>query len=183
MSMITTETATSPREANRRERQVATPSYNRGPWSWAWLLVGTALLPFANLQTLIPLAAWLAPVFLLRFTRSHRALVGLPVLVVAMWGALLFGLRDGFFPVVGGAGYYLFVTTLALGGALPFVVDRFLSPRLDGIARTLVFPAAVTTVELLGTFGNPSARLAARRTRSTGRCPWCSWSRSQASGA
>jgi len=155
MSMTTTETAASPRGASRRERHVATSSYSPGPWSWAWLLVGTVLLPFANLQTLIPLAAWLAPVFLLRFTRSHRALVGLPILVVAMWGALLFGLRDGFFPVVGGAGYYVFVSTLALGGALPFAVDRFLSPRLDGIARTLVFPAAVTTVELLGTIGNP----------------------------
>ena len=155
MSLITTETTASPHEEGTRERRVATPSYSPGPWSWAWLLVGVVLVPFANLQTLIPLAAWLAPVFLLRFTRSHRPLVGLPVLVIAMWGALLFGLRDGFFPIVGGAGYYLFVATLALGGALPFAVDRFLSPRLDGVARTLVFPAAVTTIELLGTIGNP----------------------------
>ena len=70
--------------------------------------------------------------FLLRFTRGHRPLVGLPVLVVAMSGALLIGLRDGFFPVVDGPGYYVFVASLGLGGALPFAVDRLLSPRLDG---------------------------------------------------
>jgi len=120
-----------------------------------WLLVGTVLLPFANLQTLIPLAAWLAPVFLLRFSRSQRALVGLPVLVLAMSGALLVGGRNGFFPVGDGPGYYLFVATLGLGGVLPFAVDRLLSPRLAGLARTLVFPAAVTTGELVGTIGNP----------------------------
>ncbi len=155
MATITTDTATPTREASGSAPCEATLSRATGPWSWIWLLVGTALLPFANLQTLIPLAAWLAPVFLLRFTRSHRALVGLPILVLAMSGALLFGLRDGFFPVVGGAGYYFFVATLGLGGALPFAIDRLLSTRLDGIARTLVFPAAVTSVELLGTIGNP----------------------------
>ena len=124
-------------------------------WSWIWLLVGTMLLPFTNLQTLIPVTAWLAPVFLLRFSRSQRPLVGLPVLVAAMSGALLIGLRNGFFPVVDGPGYYLFVASLALGGALPFAVDRWLSPRLGGTSRTLVFPAAVTTTEWLGTIGSP----------------------------
>ena len=82
-------------------------------------------------------------------------MIGLPILVVAMFCALLVGLRNGFLPVASGPGYYLFVATLGLGGALPFAVDRWLSPRLAGIPRTLVFPAAVTTAELLGTIGNP----------------------------
>ena len=90
------------------------------------------LLPFANLQTLIPLAAWLAPVLLLRFTRIHRLVVGLPVLAVAMSAALVVGLRDGFFPVVDGPGYYAFVASLGFGGALPFAVDRLLAPRWTG---------------------------------------------------
>jgi apolipoprotein N-acyltransferase len=128
--------------------------FHRGRWPWIWLVVGTALLPFATLQTLIPMTAWLAPVFLLRFTRSQRLLVGYPVLVLAMSGALFIGLRNGFFPVVDGPGYYLFVAALGLGGALPFAIDRVLAPRLAGIPRTLVFPAAVTTIEFLGTIGN-----------------------------
>lgn len=154
MATVTHNTAPAPGASSSRRRGASLPSAATR-WSWIWLLVGTTLVPFANLQTLIPLTAWLAPVFLMRFTRSQRPLVGLPVLVMAMSGALLVGLRDGFFPVVDGPGYYLFVITLGLGGALPFAVDRLLSPRLDGIARTLVFPTAVTTAELLGTFGNP----------------------------
>ena len=119
-------------------------------WSWLWLLVGAGVLPFASMQTLIPLAAWVAPVFLMRFTRSQRPAIGLPVLVVAMCLALLVGARDGFFPMEDGIGYYLFVVTLGVGGAVPFAVDRVLAPWSSGLSRTLVFPAAVTTVELVG---------------------------------
>ena len=155
MATLTPDTAAPMSAANRRRGRGTFVSPAEQRWSWIWLLVGAMLLPFANLQTLIPLAAWLAPVFLLRFSRSQRPLVGLPILVVAMFCALLIGLRNGFFPVVGGPGYYLFVATLAVGGVLPFVVDRWLSVRLAGVSRTLVFPAAVTTVELLGTVGNP----------------------------
>ncbi len=126
-----------------------------GHWPWLWLVVGTALLPFANLQTLVPLTAWLAPVFLLRFSRSQRAVVGLPVLVVAIAAALLVGLRGGFFPMAEGAGYYLFVAGLAIGGALPFALDRLVAARLTGLARTLVFPAAVVALDFIGTSGNP----------------------------
>lgn len=119
-------------------------------WSWLWLLVGAGVLPFASMQTLIPLAAWVAPVFLMRFTRSQRPAIGLPVLVVAMCLALLVGVRDGFFPMEQGIGYHLFVVTLGVGGAVPFAVDRVLAPWSSGLSRTLVFPAAVTTVELVG---------------------------------
>jgi len=69
----------------------------RDQLSWVWLLVGAGLLPVTGLQTLVPIAAWLAPVFLLRFTRTQRALVALPVLSVVLSGAALIGLRDGFF--------------------------------------------------------------------------------------
>lgn len=155
MDKVTYDTAVPTPDARRRTGGGAAASRAQRRWSWLWLVVGTVLLPFANLQTLIPLTAWLAPVFLLRFSRSQRPLVGLPVLAVAMSCALLFGLRDGFFPVVDGPGYYVFVASLGLGGALPFAVDRWLSPRLDGIARTLVFPAAVTTTELVSTVGSP----------------------------
>jgi apolipoprotein N-acyltransferase len=124
-------------------------------WSWIWLVVGAALLPWTNLQTLLPVAAWLAPVFLLRFVRTQRARVGLPVLVLVMSLTVLVPLRDGFFPVADGMGYYLFVAGLGLGGTVPYALDRLLVPRSRGVARVLVFPAAVVTVELLGTFGNP----------------------------
>ena len=124
-------------------------------WSWLWLLVGAALLPVTNLQTLVPVASWLAPVFLLRFFRSQRLLVSAPALVVVMSAMVAVAMRNGFFPIAGGVGYVIFVIGLGLGGTVPYVLDRLLVPRLGVLARTLVLPAAVTTVELLGTIGNP----------------------------
>ena len=105
-----------PRVGENHRTQSPPGSLHRGGWSWIWLTFGTAMLPFATLQTIIPLTAWLAPVFLLRFTRSQRLLVGCPVLVLAMSGALFVALRGDFFPVVDGPGYYLFVAALGLGG-------------------------------------------------------------------
>jgi len=54
--------------------------------SWLWLGIGAALLPFTLLQTVVPLAAWLAPVFLLRFTRMQRIWVAVPVLALVSYG-------------------------------------------------------------------------------------------------
>lgn len=124
-------------------------------WSWWWLVVGAVLLPVTNLQTLLPVAAWLAPVFLLRFSRTQRPLVALPVLVVVMSLTVLVALRNGFFPIAEGVGYYVFVFGLGVGGTVPYAVDRLLTPRSGAVARTLLFPLAVTTTELLGTLGNP----------------------------
>ena len=155
MIKLTAEADVASRETSQRKGHGSSVPLGGRRWSWIWLLVGTMLLPFANLQTLIPVAAWLAPVFLLRFSRSQRLLIGLPVLAGAMYCALLVGLRNDFFPIAEGPTYYMFVATLAVGGVVPFAVDRWLSTRLAGFSRTLVFPAAVTTAELLGTIGNP----------------------------
>ncbi len=125
------------------------------PSSWLWLLVGVALLPFTNLQTLLPVASWLAPVFLLRFSRSQRLRVAVPALVVVMSATVAVGMRNGFFPIAGGVDYVIFVIGLGLGSTVPYVVDHLLAPRLEVVPRTMVFPAAVTTVELLGTIGSP----------------------------
>ena len=43
------------------------------PPAAVWLLIGFLLVPFTILQNVIPLAAWFAPVFLLRFARSPGA--------------------------------------------------------------------------------------------------------------
>jgi apolipoprotein N-acyltransferase len=104
---------------------------------------------------LVPVAAWLAPVFLLRFTRTQRPLVALTSLVVVMSLTSLVALRDGFFPIVGGIGYAVFVAGLGLFSALPYAVDRLLVSRLGTVARTLVFPAAVTAVDLIGMVTSP----------------------------
>lgn len=124
-----------------------------GRRSWSWLLLGALLLPFMIFQNVIPAAAWLAAVFLLRFTRTQRARVALPVIALVGYVATLISLR-GFFlrpPEV-----FLF----ALGGALivlPYAADTLAGRRLRGLARTLVFPAVDTAVAFLVTADQGSA--------------------------
>jgi apolipoprotein N-acyltransferase len=111
---------------------------------WLWLVVGAALLPFTQFQTVVPLAAWLAPLFLLRFTRTRRALVGLPVVMLVHYVAGVVALR-GILPA---PALYLFGLTGVLG-VLPYAADLALVRRLGGLARTLVFPATAVTFDWL----------------------------------
>ena len=54
------------------------------PPAWLWLVLGIIFLPFTFFQTVIPLAAWLAPIFLLRFERTtQRSWGGLALIFLA----------------------------------------------------------------------------------------------------
>jgi apolipoprotein N-acyltransferase len=122
--------------------------------SWLWLALGAGFLPFTLLQTTVPLTAWLAPLLLLRFSRTVRARWAVPAL--ALVGALstYASLRGGFMPTE-----QMHVAAAAAGAVLtpiPYVIDRLLAGRLTGIARTLVFPMADTALQFLfgtGDFG------------------------------
>jgi apolipoprotein N-acyltransferase len=115
--------------------------------SWLWFIIGAALIAFASLQPSLPLAAWLAPVFLLRFVRTRRARVGLSLIALAQCAAL-------------GINWYIGTTPnaiLAISGVIVgllytcgYAVDRLLAPRLSGLAQALVFPLAMTSVDWLG---------------------------------
>jgi hypothetical protein len=63
-------------------------------FSWLWLAVGLALLPFSTVHAELPLAAWLAPIFILRFARTQSMRLGLPVVVLVSGAALAFACRD-----------------------------------------------------------------------------------------
>src|SRR5215207_4013216 len=108
--------------------------------SWLWLAVGAALLPFTSLVPSLWLAAWVAPVFLLRFARTQRTRVGIPVIAlvhaVALGATWYVGLAPVSIFVVSGVVAGLFAT-------LAYLADRVLAPRLAGCARTLVFPLAL----------------------------------------
>jgi apolipoprotein N-acyltransferase len=125
---------------------------------WIWLAVAAVLLLFANGANTIPLAAWLAPVFLLRFVRRQRAAIGLPVAYVLMMAAFAFQFR-GMVPIPG-IGFYIFLVLFAIPLVLPYVIDRLVAHRLEGFAAALVFPAAWAGTEyvvsrgLYGTWGS-----------------------------
>ncbi|MGH3350837.1 MAG: nitrilase-related carbon-nitrogen hydrolase [Nocardioides sp.] len=112
--------------------------------AWIPLLIGAALLPFAQLQTTVPLAAWMAPVLLLRFARTARTRVCLPVLILATCVAQTVALRGIFeWPEV------LIVGLTGAFSVVPYLIDRLVARRLSGVPATLIFPAAAVVTEWL----------------------------------
>ncbi len=120
--------------------------------SWTWLLIGFLLLPFTTIQTVIPLAAWLAPMFLLRFVRtSARARTALLLIFAAYALGIFIALRGSGTSDI--AVYVLGIITFpiirGLMYTLPYAADRLIGSRLNSWARVLVFPLAFASVDWL----------------------------------
>jgi apolipoprotein N-acyltransferase len=122
-------------------------------WSYFWLLIGTILLIFANGRWIIPLAAWLAPVFILRFVRTQKPARGLVSSLLALVVAYIVAWR-GLIPLPG-IFYYIVAGGIALTFWLAFLADRLMTPRLKGFAGTLVFPLVWVMLEYVYTLTNP----------------------------
>jgi apolipoprotein N-acyltransferase len=118
-------------------------------FSWLWLLIGAILLPFTQLQTVMVVAVWLAPVFLLHFARTQRAMVALPMLAVVHYGAAVVALRN----IIPAPEVYLF-GLIGEVAVVNYIMDKLVAQRLNGLARTLVFPATYVVTDWL--FGQGS---------------------------
>ncbi|HWS88799.1 MAG TPA: hypothetical protein VN282_17625 [Pyrinomonadaceae bacterium] len=104
-------------------------------------------MPFANGTSSFPAAAWLAPALLLCFVRSRPAARGLALSFLAFYAAWCFQWRG--VVRLPWAAFLVAGAVLAFVGFLPYVADRLLAPRLRGLKATLVFPAALVTMEYL----------------------------------
>lgn len=116
-----------------------------------WLAVGAVLQYFALLDRPLMLAAWFAPALLLRFVRRQPAWRGLALSYLALALVLGFSMR-GMVPVPDPI-YFGLIAVLAIGGFVPFAIDRLVTPRLPALAATLVLPTAMTTLGWLNAFG------------------------------
>jgi len=117
------------------------------------LLVAIPLLLFSNGRWVIAAAAWLSPVFLLRFMRIHRRPWGVLGVAAALYGIDLIA-WNGMIPGPG-AMYFAVVAFIALSSFVPYLADRLLAPRIAGFASTLVFPCAWVTMEYLQALAGP----------------------------
>ena len=125
------------------------------PASWIILIVAALLLPFANGGHAIVLAAWLAPFFLLRFTRRRRMTIVVPIVLALQMIALAIQYR-GMVPFPTPI-YIAVMVFYGLCFTLPYLGDRLLSDRLPVLTGTLVFPLLLTSIEYLlslGPFGS-----------------------------
>jgi apolipoprotein N-acyltransferase len=111
--------------------------------SYFWLVLATVLMPFTIFRWTIPLAAWLAPVFLLRFVRTQPLIRGILLALLANVLVLEFVLR-GVMPIPDPF-YYPAVFGVGVAITLPYLIDRVVASRLGGLLGTMVFPAAMST--------------------------------------
>lgn len=125
-------------------------------WSYLWLAIAALLMVFTYGMYRNPLAAFLAPVFLLRFFRAQRVGRGYLLVILALavssaisWWNLSYGIpiaiRIIFFGVIVG-----FLCSV------PYLLDRVLVRRFQGFAATLVFPLANAGFEFLNMWPNPN---------------------------
>lgn len=134
--------------------------------TWVWLLLGVLLLPFTAYQSVVAPAAWIAPVFLLRFERtSTRGRLALVLIFAAYALAAIVDQRGA--PVSSVVdlviGLTVFPLTRGIAYMLPYVADRLIGRRLGTWPRLFVFPTAFVAVDwamsllrLTGTFGSPA---------------------------
>ncbi|HYF76947.1 MAG TPA: nitrilase-related carbon-nitrogen hydrolase [Symbiobacteriaceae bacterium] len=127
-------------------------------WSYLWLILGALCLLFSNGKWIVPLAAWLAPLLLIRFLRTQPAGRGLligalvhgPIFYVWYVDVIPAGLVPG-----GLAGFVAFMALMSLIPLFPYAIDRWLSGRLPGFAGTLIFPLSTVALEFANAMLNP----------------------------
>jgi len=123
-----------------------------GRQSFFWLLAGTIFMLFSNGRWIIPFAAWVYPIFFLRFMRMQKPGIGFICIALAsaivnmvIWWKMI--------PVP--VSMYFIITGLIMQTfALAFLADRVLATRLNGFLSTLVFPALWCSIEYLSSL-NP----------------------------
>ena len=121
--------------------------------SYVWLGIAIAFLPFATGRWIIPIAAWLGPMFMLRFIRSQMPVKGLLIGYAVMVAVFSFA-WNGMVPVPTPI-FYAIGSLFGVYLVLPYALDRFLAPRFNGLLATLVFPVAWVTVDFLNASFNP----------------------------
>jgi len=112
-----------------------------------WLALGSIAYAFIGWRWSAPAAAWIAPVFLVRFFRNqekwYTPLLSLPFLYAAFLTNMI-GAWD--LPIIA---QIILPAVIPLPLILVLYIDRVLSPRLGGIWATLVFPAAYVTMDYI----------------------------------
>jgi apolipoprotein N-acyltransferase len=133
------------RKTTRKETTMNEQKRIWNPVDLIWLVLGAVLYAFVGWRWSMPLAAWLAPLFLIRFFRNqdkwYKALVALPLIALA-----------GFANKTGAWDLDL-ITEIALCLLLPvplgiaLYADRFLARRNKGLLGALAFPAFYTALD------------------------------------
>ena len=124
---------------------------------YLWFGIGTILSIFAvGGRFDVALAAWLMPVFLLRFSRLSKPLIGLALIWMlscadTAWWLIQTSAENSSFDIR----HYLISLSYGTGMFLPYLLDRLLASRLGSLTRIMVFPLAIVLAEYLLVSLNP----------------------------
>lgn len=116
--------------------------------------MGFVFLFFHNGRWILPIAAFTAPLFLIRFMRYQSPLKGFLAVILAGWISNLF-IWKGMMPV-NGVFYYFLTFMMSMFTAITFLIDRIYFRKIKGFAASLVFPAVYVTMEFIVVSANPS---------------------------
>jgi apolipoprotein N-acyltransferase len=121
---------------------------------WLWFGLGSVLWLFSvGGRWDLSAAAWLFPVFLLRFSRSSRPALAIGLVWAVSCAAAISWMWQLAVPLVGSSiGGALAYGTLF---ALPFVLDRLFAPRLGVVGSALLLPAAIVAAEFIAGTASP----------------------------
>lgn len=122
---------------------------NKKHYSYIALVIGITSMLFIGQEKQYAIFAWIAPIFLLQFTRKAK-----PIQFLLLFGLLVFAgnvthkthnlFNDPVYAVISGIMYALIFSS-------KYIIDRVLYQKYRGFFFTLVFPIAYTSVEILMT--------------------------------
>lgn len=115
--------------------------------SFLWLVIGAILMIFIRGRWIIPIAAWLGPIFILRFMRQQKLRWAIPGCILAHLIAACISYQESV--PLSGLAYIAGAGAMGVQFCLPFIIDRLLFSKLSGFKSTFIFPLSYTVWEYL----------------------------------
>ena len=112
------------------------------------LIAGITIFVFSNGRWIVSFAAWIAPVFLLRFVRLQKPFPRLIILFILIAVASRIMLL-GIIPSSLGVLTYILTIYYAVLWFFPYLAHRLIATKFNGFISTFVFPIAAVTAEYI----------------------------------
>ncbi len=110
--------------------------------------IGLLLLLVSNGRWTIPAATWLFPIFIIYFLRNQKKWWHILIFFILYLGTYCIAWQE--LIKLPGFIYYAVACGIGIVFLTPFLIDKFLAPRLRGFLTTLVFPLSYTAIEFIG---------------------------------
>ena len=111
------------------------------------MILGMVLFLFSNGKWIIPIFTWIAPIFLIRAFRNFKRWYSLIIFFVFIVVVHYIRLK-GMIPAPEII-YYMYVVSFGIFMVLPYIMDRWLTKRINGFLATLVFPIVSVIAEYI----------------------------------